>query len=161
MVPEVARRAVERTQGRATVLVADAAQLPLADSGFDLVCYSFNGLDYADPPTRTRILREAARVLRPGGSLYFTTHSLEWLLDRSGPECRAELSDIERQRPARLRADRSAGMVVLHDDVGNGTCYVTHKWELEELRVLGFIVTDVHDDNSSSRAYLAERPGLP
>ncbi|KAA1249437.1 class I SAM-dependent methyltransferase [Mycobacterium simiae] len=161
LIPELARRAVERTQGRATVLVADAAQLPLPDSGFDLVCFSFNGLDYADPRTRARILQEAARVLRPGGYLYFTTHSLEWLLARSVPDRRGELSEIERQRLAQLRADRSAGMVVLHDDVGNGTCYVTHDWELGELRALGFLVTDVHDNNSSSRAYLAQTPGLP
>lgn len=161
MVHELARRAVERTAGRATVLVADAARLPLAAGIFDLVCFPFNGLDYADPPTRTRILGEAARVLRPGGSLYFTTHSLEWLLDRSGPDRRGELSTIERQRLADLRPGGSTGIVVLHDDAGNGTCYVTHDWEMDELRSLGFVVTDVHDDNSSSRAYLVERPGSP
>ncbi|BBX99118.1 class I SAM-dependent methyltransferase [Mycobacterium lacus] len=160
VIPELARRAVQRTWGRATVLVADAAQLPLADGGFDLVCFPFNGLDYADPPTRTRILGEVARVLRPGGAFYFTTHSLDWLLRRARPDRRRELSDVERQRLAHLDPGAD-GIVVLHDDAGNGTCYVTHDWEVHELRSMGFALSDVHGDDSPSVAYLADWPGLP
>ena len=160
VVSALARRARQRSGGRATVLVADAARLPLADGGFDLVCFPFHGLDYADPPTRTLILREVARVMRSGAAFYFSTHSLEWLLGRSGPDDRHVLGDIERQRLADLDAgaDSSSGVVMLRDDAGNGTCYVTHEWQLAQLRSLGFAVVDVHGD-ASSRAYLVEWPG--
>ncbi len=48
------------------VLVADAAALPLADDSFDLVV-AFMSLQDMDDPAGT--LREAARVLAPGGRL--------------------------------------------------------------------------------------------
>lgn len=160
LVPELARRAVERTEGRAPVLIADAARLPLAGGGFDLVCFPFNGLDYADPPTRVQILQEVVRVLRPGGAFYFTTHALEWLLHRSAPDRRHELSFIEHERLVHLEPG-AHGMVVLRDDAGNGTCYATHDWVLRELDDVGFTVTDVHGDDSRFRAYLATCAATP
>jgi SAM-dependent methyltransferase len=51
---------------RAERVVADADQLPFGGATFDVVTLAFM-LQYVDVPART--LREAARVLRPGGSL--------------------------------------------------------------------------------------------
>lgn len=158
IVPELARRARDRSANRAAIVIADAACLPLANHSFDLICFSFNGLDYADPPTRSRILREVARVARPGGEFYFTTHSLEWL--RRQREEADGLSDVERQRLASLAPDAD-GIAVLFDDAGHGTCYVTHAWALDELGSAGFTVSDVHDDDLSSRAYLCQAAQVP
>lgn len=157
VVAELARRAVERTRGRAAIVIADAARLPFGDGGFDIVCFPFNGLDYAEPPTRSRILGEVARVLAPGGYFYFTTHSLEWLSHRAGAS-RGELSGIERQRASRLgpQVDATTGIAVLHDDAGHGTCYVSHPWAVLELRSAGFELSAVHGQTCSCRAYLAQ-----
>jgi SAM-dependent methyltransferase len=56
----------------ARVLCADLAQpLPLADASFDVVLSSLTLHYLADWPP---VLRELARVLRPGGRLVFSTH---------------------------------------------------------------------------------------
>lgn len=55
------------------VLQADAEQLPLASSSFNLVISEHGAAAWCDPE---RWLPEAARVLRPGGRLVFLTNSL-------------------------------------------------------------------------------------
>jgi SAM-dependent methyltransferase len=70
-----------------TVRLMDARDLSaFADASFGLVMFSFNGIDAVDYAGRTAILREFARVLRPGGLLVFSTHNLH------GPSYRENLS---------------------------------------------------------------------
>jgi ubiquinone/menaquinone biosynthesis C-methylase UbiE len=55
---------------------ADARHLDAyADASFDIVLFSFNGLDSIDYPDRMRALAEVRRVLRPGGYFWFSTHN--------------------------------------------------------------------------------------
>lgn len=58
-------------QGRAHTIAAFGEQLPFADFSFDVVL-SDNVVDHAKSPKR--IVGELARVLKPGGLLYFTVH---------------------------------------------------------------------------------------
>jgi SAM-dependent methyltransferase len=53
-----------------------------ADTNFQVVVFSFNGLDLVHDAGRERILHEAYRVLRPGGAFYFST------INRDGPDFR-------------------------------------------------------------------------
>jgi len=57
--------------------VADAADLSIfADGLFDVVVFSFNGLDNLAPDQkRQQCLRECHRVLKPGGMFIFSTHN--------------------------------------------------------------------------------------
>jgi ubiquinone/menaquinone biosynthesis C-methylase UbiE len=61
-------RAGTRTAGAPVAwVVADAAALPVADASVDFA-YAVNAMHHvADPGARDRLLREAVRVLRPGG----------------------------------------------------------------------------------------------
>lgn len=47
----------------------------LSEAYFDLVNFSFNGLDYSGMEERQRILEEINRILRPGGYFFFSTHN--------------------------------------------------------------------------------------
>jgi SAM-dependent methyltransferase len=58
-------------QGRATTIAAYGEQLPFDDSSFDIVLCD-NVVDHAESPRR--IAEEIARVLKPGGLLYFTVN---------------------------------------------------------------------------------------
>jgi len=58
-------------------LLCDARCMqPFTDEYFDLVVFSFNGLDYVGHEDRIRILGEVKRVLRRGGEFMFSSHNL-------------------------------------------------------------------------------------
>lgn len=50
----------------------------IADGQFDLVCFSFNGIDYVTHQDRCRVLAEIRRVLAPDGVLYFSSHNRDY-----------------------------------------------------------------------------------
>lgn len=56
--------------------VADARALPFATGSFDVAC-AMDLLEHVEQPER--VVREAARVLRPGGMLFFHTFNKTWL----------------------------------------------------------------------------------
>ncbi|WP_265521087.1 class I SAM-dependent methyltransferase [Oerskovia flava] len=70
--------ALNRATGiRVPLVQADARRLPFADDGFDAVFTSFGAIPFV--PDADAVHREAARVLRPGGSWTFSvTHPLRW-----------------------------------------------------------------------------------
>jgi SAM-dependent methyltransferase len=48
------------------------------DESFDLVVFSFNGLDCVSPSERPLALKEILRVLRPGGFFVFSSHNRDY-----------------------------------------------------------------------------------
>jgi SAM-dependent methyltransferase len=59
-----------------TFVVGDACDLRFPGSSFDVVLFSWNGIDHLYPSERRGVcLREAARVLRPGGLFLFSSHN--------------------------------------------------------------------------------------
>jgi ubiquinone/menaquinone biosynthesis C-methylase UbiE len=75
-----------RTDHAGPVLVqADARNLPFADRSFDHACSAYGAVPFVADPER--IMREVARVLRPGGLWAFSvTHPIRWAFpDDPGP----------------------------------------------------------------------------
>ncbi len=62
---------------RVDLRVGDARDLQFPDASFDLVVFSINGLDAIDHSDRGVALSEIRRVLRPQGTLVFSTHNAE------------------------------------------------------------------------------------
>ncbi len=70
---------------RVPVLVADASVLPFADASFDLACSAYGAVPFV--ADSAAVMREVARVLRPGGRWVFSvTHPVRWCFsDDPGP----------------------------------------------------------------------------
>lgn len=93
----------------ARVLHGDARDLSrFADASFQLVVFSFNGIDSVNADDRITILGEVRRVLRRGGVFLFSAHN------RDGPGPKAGLSfGVNRTKnPVKLAARLAHG--VLH-----------------------------------------------
>ncbi|PZS03875.1 MAG: SAM-dependent methyltransferase [Pseudonocardiales bacterium] len=57
---------------------ADAEVLPFADASFEIACSAFGAVPFC--ADSARVMREVARVLRPGGRWVFsTTHPMRWI----------------------------------------------------------------------------------
>ena len=114
---------------------ADAQRLPFADETFDVACAAYGAIPFvADSAT---VMREAARVLRPGGRWVFsTTHPFRWcFLDDPGPAgLVVEASYFDRRA------------YVEQDDAGVAT-YVEHHRTIgdrvREIVAAGLVVDDV------------------
>jgi SAM-dependent methyltransferase len=80
-----AARAAERTGITVPLVQAGAEQLPFADGSFDLACSAFGAVPFVAEPAR--VMREVARVLRPGGRWVFSVnHPMRWCFrDDPGP----------------------------------------------------------------------------
>lgn len=73
--PSMVALAMTRHPSR-DVRVADARSLPeFAEASFDIVLFSFNGIDGAGHDDRLKILSEVHRVLRPAGIYVMSTHN--------------------------------------------------------------------------------------
>ena len=60
----------------AAFFVMDARDLSgFKNESFDLVNFSFNGIDYVDKEGREKIISEVTRILKPGGIFFFSTHN--------------------------------------------------------------------------------------
>lgn len=64
---------------------AGAERLPFADAAFDAACSAFGAVPFVAEPQR--VMREVARVLRPGGRWVFAVnHPMRWMFsDDPGP----------------------------------------------------------------------------
>ncbi len=78
--------AAERSGVRVPLVQADAQRLPFADGSFDVACTAFGAVPFV--ADSAGVMREVARVLRPGGRWVFSvTHPLRWVFpDDPGPD---------------------------------------------------------------------------
>lgn len=77
--------AMTRGGPRVPLVQADAESLPFADESFDLACSAFGAVPFV--ADSALVMREVARVLRPGGRWVFSVnHPMRWIFpDDPGP----------------------------------------------------------------------------
>lgn len=77
--PEMIDAAKRRFPG-VDLRVGDARDLSdFEDDAFDLVVFSFNGIDMVSHEGRLLVLAETKRVLRPGGLFVMSAHNRDWV----------------------------------------------------------------------------------
>jgi len=99
---------------------AGAEQLPFADECFDLACSAFGAVPFvADPGA---VMREVARVLRPGGRWVFAVnHPMRWMFsDDPGPDgLTVTQSYFDRSPYVEVDADGTPSYVEHHRTLGD------------------------------------------
>jgi SAM-dependent methyltransferase len=94
-----ARAAADRSGVRVPLVQADALALPFASGAFDIVCTAFGAVPFV--ADSAAVMREVARVLRPGGTWAFSiTHPMRWIfLDEPGPDGLVAVNSYFDRRP--------------------------------------------------------------
>lgn len=114
---------------------ADAEYLPFADGSFDLAFTAFGAVAFV--ADSARVMREVARVLRPGARWVFaTTHPTRWAFpDDPGPGgLTATMSYFDRTPYVELDADGVPSYVEHHRTFGD---------RVREIAAAGFRLVDV------------------
>lgn len=80
-----------------------------SDNYFDLVLFSFNGLDSVEKQPRIQGLQEMKRVCKPGGWIFFSTHNLNMINYFYEPKT---YPTAKRQK----REDEKRSLIINHND---------------------------------------------
>jgi ubiquinone/menaquinone biosynthesis C-methylase UbiE len=132
-----ARAGADRCGVRVPLLQADALALPFSDACFDLACTAFGAVPFV--ADSAALMREAARVLRPGGRWVFAvTHPMRWIfLDDPGERGLVAVHSYFDRTP-----------YVEHDENGVARYVEQHRTlgdRIRELVAAGFVLLDVRE----------------
>jgi SAM-dependent methyltransferase len=130
-----ARTRDARSGVRTPYALADAVSLPVADGMVDIACSAFGAVPFVADPSA--VMREVARVLKPGGRWVFSvTHPIRWCFpDDPGPAGLTVASSYFDRRP-----------YLELDDEGIPSYVETHRTMGDRIRDLvaaGFQLLDV------------------
>lgn len=120
---------------RVPLVQAGAEALPFADESFDLACSAFGAVPFV--ADSALVMREVARVLRPGGRWVFAVnHPMRWVFpDDPGPDgLRATFPYFDRTPYVEFDADGSPTYVEHHRTVGD---------RVREAVAAGLLVLDI------------------
>jgi SAM-dependent methyltransferase len=130
-----ARAGGTRTGMDVPLVQADAQHLPFADRSFDIAFTAFGAVSFV--ADSARVMREVARVLRPGGRWVFaTTHPIRWAFpDDPGPHgLTASIPYFDRSAYVESDADGTPTYVEHHRTLGD---------RVRELVLAGFRLVDL------------------
>jgi ubiquinone/menaquinone biosynthesis C-methylase UbiE len=130
-----ARSSAARTGIEVPLVQADAQRLPFRDETFDLACTAFGAVGFV--ADSARVMREVARVLRPGGRWVFaTTHPIRWAFpDDPGPAgLTVTMPYFDRTPYVEYAADGTPSYVEHHRTLGD---------RVREIAAAGFRLVDL------------------
>ncbi|MHA6794121.1 class I SAM-dependent methyltransferase [Pseudonocardia bannensis] len=125
----------EKTGVAVPLVQAGAERLPFADGSFDLACSAFGAVPFVADPRQ--VMREVARVLRPGGRWVFAVnHPMRWMFsDDPGPGgLTVTQSYFDRTPYVEIDASGAATYVEHHRTVGD---------RVRDVVAAGLVLTDI------------------
>ncbi|MFC4949610.1 class I SAM-dependent methyltransferase [Pseudonocardia sp. GCM10023141] len=114
---------------------AGAEQLPFVDASFDIACSAFGAVPFVADPRH--VMREVARVLRPGGRWVFAVnHPMRWMFsDDPGPDgLVVQQSYFDRTPYVEVDETGAATYVEHHRTLGD---------RVRDVVAAGFVLTDI------------------
>jgi len=130
-----ATAAAQRSGVRIPLVQAEAEHLPFATGVFDLACSAFGAVPFV--ADSARLMREVARVLKPGGRWVFSvTHPMRWIFpDDPGPAgLTVQTSYFDRTPYVEIDGAGSATYVEHHRTLGD---------RIREIVAAGLVLTDL------------------
>lgn len=127
--------AMARGGPQVPLIQAGAEFLPFADESFDLACSAFGGVPFV--ADSAQVMREVARVLRPGGRWVFSVnHPMRWIFpDDPGPAgLVATMPYFDRTPYVEIDAEGVPTYVEHHRTIGD---------RVRELVAAGLVVDDI------------------
>lgn len=178
--PRLVETARLRT-GISTIYCCDARDMRsfFADASFDFVLFSFNGIDYMPHNARMAALAEIARVLKPGGWFFFSSHNRAALGSRPLEVSPAALKEVLKKLillPRRWRLRRlemQTNEYAILNDSGLHysllTYYIDIAAQIAQLTAAGFTAIEAYDvngvrvteDNTSPFVHYLARRNIP
>lgn len=166
--PGMIRACQERFPGVRFVR-GDAREMPMfADAQFDVVMFSFNGLDYLSHTDRLRALREIRRVLKAGGLFLFSSHNsarepfpspwkpfLEWVHQRDWPKLLENIAGVRNfmlRRGKQIFTDEYSVRVDNAHSFRLFTYYVTPAQQIQQLETHGFRLVEMYNRKGEAMA---------
>lgn len=132
-----------------------------AESSFDNVLFSYNGIDYLDQESRLKGMKEIHRILKKNGLFIFSTHNRDFLDKLPQPAFQFSLNPIrfllnlkayltERKNYRNNEALQSINndfqiIIDPSDSFRLLTYYITVKKQITQLQKIGFEVIDLYD----------------
>lgn len=120
-----------------------------SDNSFDFILFSFNGIDYISHAERLKVFEEVARVGKPGGYFFFSSHNLQGIEREFGVKKHLSLNPIRSyvnlvmlvllrflNRPMTLKQLKKSAYVYIRDESHNfrlRTYYVRPQEQLKQL----------------------------
>ncbi|MFL6238156.1 MAG: class I SAM-dependent methyltransferase [Actinomycetes bacterium] len=130
-----ARELDARTGVHVPTVQADALRLPLRDASFDLACSAFGAVPFV--ADSAGVMREVARVLRPGGRWVFSVaHPFRWALPDDGGPAGLVVTDSYFDRTPYVEEDDDGDAVYVahHRTIGD---------RVREIVAAGFQLIDI------------------
>ena len=137
---------------------ADARAIPFRDESFDVVLFSFNGIDSLDDDERQVVLGEVRRVLKPQGLFIYSRHNARFL---AKPEGNGGLRSILGALRRGIRHATSSSRLTMYvrgmgryrDEIHGGIDYlaITPRRELRHLRQAGYRPLEILPSRSWAR----------
>jgi len=157
-------------------LICDVRNMDIFDdNSFDLVLFSFNGLDSLSHEDRLKALKEIKRVCRKEGIFFFSTHNLNYIDEvfrfKWSISLILTLSNIRKYLLLRMKNNKNRLTTMKYATVIDGThnfniasYYILADEQVDQLSALGFknikIFSSIHGLEMENNFDVAKEPWL-